>query len=72
MLYLDSPAIMRGITLFRDYNNTALFYFAPNSPRLTVEAGQPMFQLLASLPLALSGGKRTIRQAPAGEGSPRA
>jgi len=46
MLYLDSPAIMRGITLFRDYNNTALFYFAPNSPRLTVEAGQPMFQLL--------------------------
>jgi len=46
MLYLDSPAIMRGITLFRDYNNNSVFYFAPNSPRLTVEAGQPMFQLL--------------------------
>lgn len=46
MLYLDSPAIMRGITLFRDYNNTSLFYFAPSSPRLTVEGGQPMFQLL--------------------------
>ena len=40
------PAIIRGITLFRDYNSNGLFYTTPNSPRLTVEAGQPMFQLL--------------------------
>ena len=46
MLYHDSPAIIRGITLFRDYNSNGLFYYAPNSPRLTLEAGQPMFQLL--------------------------
>src|SRR5262245_12781485 len=46
MIYLDSTMIIRGITLFRDYNDRTLFYFMPNSPRLTVEAGQPMFQLL--------------------------
>ncbi len=46
MLYLDSTVVIRGITLFRDYNNKSLFYFMPNSPRLAVEAGQPMFQLL--------------------------
>ena len=46
MLYHDSPAIIRGITLFRDYNINSLFYYTPNSPCLAVQAGQPMFQLL--------------------------
>ena len=46
MLYLDSTVIIRGITLFRDYNDKSRFYFMPNSPRLAIEAGQPMFQLL--------------------------
>jgi hypothetical protein len=46
MLYLDSPTVIRDITLFRDYNDHSLFYYTPNSPRLSVESGQPMFQLL--------------------------
>lgn len=46
MLYLDSPVIIRGLTLFRDYNEKSRIFFMPNSPRLSVEAGQPMFQLL--------------------------
>ena len=46
MLYLDSPMLIRGVNVFRDYNNKSQFYFLPNSPRLAIEAGQPMFQLL--------------------------
>jgi hypothetical protein len=46
MLYLDSTAVIRGMTVFRDYNDKTRFYFMPNSPQLAVEAGQPMFQLL--------------------------
>ena len=46
MLYLDAPLTIRGITVFRDYNDKSLFYYLPGSPRLTTEAGQPMFQLL--------------------------
>jgi hypothetical protein len=46
MLYLDAPITIRGITVFRDYNDKSLFYFLPGSPRLSTEAGQPMFQLL--------------------------
>ncbi len=46
MLYLDSTVIIRGITLIRDYNDKSLVYYLPNSPRLSVEAGQPLFQLL--------------------------
>jgi hypothetical protein len=46
MLYLDSSMTIKGISIFRDYNDKSLFYFLPNSPRLTVESGQPMFQLL--------------------------
>src|SRR5262245_1511518 len=46
MLYLDAAMTIRGITVFRDYNEKSLFYFLPGSPRLATEAGQPMFQLL--------------------------
>src|SRR5262245_19687086 len=46
MLYLDAAMTIRGITVFRDYNDKSLFYFLPGSPRLATEAGQPMFQLL--------------------------
>lgn len=46
MLYLDSPVVIRGLTLFRDYNEKSRFHFMPNCPQLAVEAGAPMFQLL--------------------------
>jgi hypothetical protein len=46
MLYLDAAMTVRGITVFRDYNDKSLFYYMPGSPRLTTEAGQAMFQLL--------------------------
>jgi hypothetical protein len=46
MLYLDGSVTVRGINVFRDYNDKTLFYFLPGSPRLATEAGQPMFQLL--------------------------
>ena len=46
MLYLDSPMMIRGVNVFRDYNNKSQFYFLPGSPRLAIEAGEPMFQLL--------------------------
>src|SRR5262245_23835279 len=46
MLYLDSPMQVRGVNVFRDYNDKSRFYFLPGSPRLATEAGQPLFQLL--------------------------
>ena len=46
MLYLDAAMTIRGITVFRDFNDKSLFYYMPGSPRLATEAGQPMFQLL--------------------------
>lgn len=46
MLYLDSAMVVRGLNVFRDYNDKSRFHFMPNSPRIAVEAGQPMFQLL--------------------------
>lgn len=46
MLYLDSAVMVRGIHIFRDYNEKSRFYYSPDSPRLSVEGGQPMFQLL--------------------------
>ena len=46
MLYLDAPMTIRGINVFRDYNDKTLFYFLPGSPRLATDAGQPLFQLL--------------------------
>jgi hypothetical protein len=55
MLYLDSPLTVRGLHVFRDYNDKSKFYYMPNSPRLTTEAGQPMFQLLTYRDLGASG-----------------
>ncbi len=46
MLYLDTSLELHGVTLFRDYNATSRYYYMPRSPRLSREAGQPMFQLL--------------------------
>lgn len=46
MLYLDTSLQVEGLTLFRDYNAPNRFYYMPSAPHLTVEAGQPMFQLL--------------------------
>jgi len=46
MLYLDSAAIIKGVTVYRDYNDPKRFWYMPRHPRLTVEGGDPMFQLL--------------------------
>ncbi|MFO0648809.1 MAG: hypothetical protein U0326_21390 [Polyangiales bacterium] len=45
MLYLDASLEIDGLTVFRDYNDPALFYYLPKSPQLATEAGQPMFLL---------------------------
>src|SRR5262245_24400273 len=46
MLYLDSATTTRGITLYRDYNASNRYYYLPLYPKLTREAGEPLFQLL--------------------------
>ena len=46
MLYLDAGLELNGLTIYRDYNDRARFYYMPRAPRLSMEAGQPMFQLL--------------------------
>ena len=46
MLYLDSATTTHGVTLFRDYNDSNRFYYLPLYPKLTREAGDPLFQLL--------------------------
>lgn len=46
MLYLDSATTTHGVTLFRDYNNPGRLYYLPLYPKLTREAGDPLFQLL--------------------------
>lgn len=46
MLNLDAPIQLRGLNLFRYYNDPLLYYYMPSSPRVAREAGQPMFQLL--------------------------
>ena len=46
MLYLDSATTIEGITLFRDYNSSSRLYYLPRFPRLSREAGEPLFQLL--------------------------
>jgi hypothetical protein len=59
MIYLDSPMVIRGVNVFRDYNDKSRFYFLPGSPRLSVEAGQPMFQLLVYRDIGdLTGGPK--------------
>lgn len=46
MLSLDEPLSLSGLSIFRDFNNRAAFYYLPESPRLTVKGTDPMFQLL--------------------------
>jgi hypothetical protein len=46
MLYLDTSFELQGLTLFRDFNSRSRFYYMPAAPHLTVDGGQPMFQLL--------------------------
>ena len=46
MLYLDTTLELHGVTIFRDYNSQNRYYYLPNSPHISREAGQPMFQLL--------------------------
>ena len=46
MLYLDSAITTHGVTLFRDYNDPSRLYYLPLYPKLTREAGDPLFQLL--------------------------
>lgn len=46
MLYLDAGLELQGLTIYRDYNDRERFYYLPRSPHLTMEGGQPMFQLL--------------------------
>ena len=46
MLYLDAASVVKGVNVFRDYNDKTLFHVLPGSPRVATEGGQPMFQLL--------------------------
>ena len=46
MLFLDTSFEIEGVTLFRDYNSRNRFYYMPRAPHMTVEGGQPLFQLL--------------------------
>lgn len=46
MLYLDSVRSFRGLTFYRDYSDPKTWFYLPNNPRLTREAGEPLFQLL--------------------------
>ncbi len=46
MLYFDSSLELEGVTLFRDYKTPSRYYYMPRAPHLTLEGGQPMFQLL--------------------------
>ena len=48
MLYLDQPiGIIRGLMIYRDHENTSLFYYVPERPRLArSEGGVPEFVFL--------------------------
>jgi len=46
MLYFDAAVELASLTAYRDYNDKTRFYYTPKSPRLSVENGEPMFQLL--------------------------
>lgn len=59
MLYLDAAIELRGLTIHRDYNDKSRFYYSPKSPRMSVEAGQPMFQLLLYRDVAESEAEST-------------
>lgn len=46
MLNLDAAVQIRGLTLFRDFNDPRLYWYMPNSPRLARTGRDPLFQLL--------------------------
>lgn len=46
MLNLDAAVQLRGLTLFRDFNDPRLYWYMPNSPRLARAGRDPLFQLL--------------------------
>jgi hypothetical protein len=46
MLNLDTALQLHGLTIYRDFNSQNRFWYMPNAPHLTREAGQPLFQLL--------------------------
>jgi len=46
MLNLDAAVQIRGLTLFRDFNDPQLYWYMPNNPRLAREGRDPLFQLL--------------------------
>jgi hypothetical protein len=46
MLNVDDSLQIQGLTLFRDYSDSAKFYYLPDSPQLAREGGEPLFQLL--------------------------
>lgn len=46
MLNLDAGFEVESVIVYQDYSDRTRFYYAPKSPRLSVENGQPMFQLL--------------------------
>lgn len=71
MLNLDAGSVVKGVTVFRDYNDPGLFHFLPGSPRIAVEGGQPMFQLLiyrGLAPLPPAGAAGTAGDAVQGGG----
>jgi hypothetical protein len=46
MLSLESALSVDGLTIYRDYNDSKAFFYAPPNPKVAREGGQPLFQLL--------------------------
>ena len=47
MLYLDAPiGPIRGLMIYRDHEDTNLFYYVPERPRLALNDGVPEFLFL--------------------------
>ncbi|MEM7481966.1 MAG: hypothetical protein AAF481_12395 [Acidobacteriota bacterium] len=46
MLNLDSALELHGVTVFRDYTSQNRFWYMPDSPQLSKQGGEHMFQLL--------------------------
>lgn len=46
MLYFDASFEIAGLVCHRDFNVPSRFYYLPRSPRLSLEQGEPLFQLI--------------------------
>jgi hypothetical protein len=46
MLYFDTALELKGVTLYRDYNDPHRYWYLPGSPRVAHEGNDPLFQLL--------------------------